>query len=93
MSSDIVSLRRRVVKLSNDMGNMPYTILLVGETGFGRSLLIKFISNALLGNYIDHYDLDIINEGPPYVGMELPHLYEVTSNNGVLVSANVLKVV
>lgn len=63
--------------MSRNKANKPYTILLVGETGGGKSSLLTFIANVLLGNDIDHYDLDILDQGPPaHRCMEVPHLYE-----------------
>jgi len=45
---------------------------------------LKLIANVLLGNDIEHYDLDIMGE----IGG--PHLYNITSVNGTLVSTRAL---
>jgi len=63
--------------------NTPNTILLVGEPRGGKSLLLKWIANVLRGNDIEHYDLDIVGEA------RSPHLYEISSVNGTLVSTRV----
>ena len=74
----------------NDV-NASYTILLVGRTGVKKSLLLTFIANVLLGNSIDHYNLDILDrpldKGTALGQTALPHLYEIMSVSGTLVSA------
>ena len=53
------SLRKGVIKaLSN---RAPPTILLVGETGVGKSSVLEFIANVLTGNDIDHYNFNILD--------------------------------
>jgi hypothetical protein len=65
----------------------------VGGTAVGKSSLLKYIANVLLGNDIDHYDLDILdrspNKGSAVGRTALPHLYEIRSVSGLLVSARV----
>lgn len=77
--------------------NGSYTILLVGEAGVGKSSLLKLIANVLLGNDVDHYDLDILNHSCKERGAVgptvSPHLYEITSVNGILVSSSVFNAV
>ena len=62
----------------------------MGGTGVARSSLLKFIANVLLGNDINHYNLDILErlpgEGDPVGQTALPHLYEIMSVGGTLVS-------
>ena len=67
----------------------------MGGTGVGKSSLLKYIANVLLGNDIDHFDLDILNRPPSKGGAvgqtASPHLYEITSVSGLLVSVRVFK--
>ena len=84
MSSDVDSLKRGIVKMTKNKANTPYTVLLVGETGVGKSSLVKFIANAL-----HFYDPVIFVQGAR--DQDSPHLHEIASKNGVLVSANVFE--
>lgn len=89
MSSDVLALKQGIVKTSKNKANTPCTVLLVGESGVGKSSLVKFITSTLHGKDVDHYNLDIFDEGAvSYQDQTPPHLYDITSNNGVLVSAN-----
>src|SRR5258706_2356437 len=91
-SSDVESLKKGIIKISQNGANRPYTILLVGETGVGKSSLLEFIANVLAGNDIDHYNFDILDRtneqgGSIYQSQtNSAHLYEFTSRNGVVVS-------
>ena len=95
--SGIDFLKHGVVKTAKNKANAPYTVLLVGETGVGKTSLLKFIANVLLGNNIDHYDLDILDHLPHeqcVVGQTASsHLYEITSVSGILVSFRVFDLV
>jgi hypothetical protein len=90
-SSDVESLKTGIIK-SNNEAQAPYTILLVGESGVGKSSVLEFIANVVTGKFNDNYDFDILdfgNEtGDP--GEESrtnwAHVYKLTSNNGVEVS-------
>ena len=68
-----------------------HTVLLVGETGVGKSSVLEFIANVLTGNDLDHYDFDILShaneQGGPNKQRQTnsAHLYEFTSNNGIMV--------
>jgi len=74
------------------------TILLIGETGVGKSSVIEFIANVLLGNDIDHCNLDILNstneQGGPGNRCQTNsvHLYEFTSKSGIVVGASTFNV-
>jgi predicted ATPase len=74
------------------MAKAPYTILLVGETGVGKSSVLELIANVFAGNDIDHYNfhiLDRTNErgGPSNQSQtNSARLYELTSKNGIVVS-------
>jgi predicted GTPase len=86
-----VSLQNGIIKTSKNKTNKPYTILLVGETGVGKSSVLEFIANVLLGNDIDHYDFDILDRTNEQGGSDnqsqtnSARLYEFTSKNGIVV--------
>ena len=95
-SSDVESLKKGIIKTTKNRANRPHTILLVGETGVGKSSLLEFIGNVLAGNDIDHYNIDILDRtnergGSKYQSQtSSAHLYEFTSRHGVVVSTCVL---
>ena len=94
-SSNIESLKNGIVNVSNHNVKAPYTILLVGETGVGKSSVLELIANVLTGNDTAHYNFDVldhINErtGPTNRSQtNSAHIYEFTSKNGIVVSARV----
>jgi predicted GTPase len=97
-SSDPESLKKGIIKgscTSEDQVRAPYTILLVGETGVGKSSFLEFIANVLSGNEMSHYDLKILDYTNELAGSDnqsktsSARLYEFTSKNGVMVSAGV----
>jgi len=71
-------------------GKRDYTILLVGETGVGKTTLLSCIKNALLGKSPINYDLnvhDLSNESGLGSGTSQTNdakLYVFTSMNGVV---------
>jgi predicted ATPase len=73
----------------------PYTILLVGEIGVGKSSFLELIANVLLGNDVDHYDFDTLDDTNEQGGSNnqsqtnAVHLYEFTSKSGLMVSTGV----
>ena len=77
------------------MAKVSYTILLIGETGVGKSSALEFIANVLTGKDIDHYDFEILDRTNEHGSLDnhpqtiLARLYELTSNNGIVVSPNV----
>jgi len=89
-TSDVESLRKGVIKTSK---NKAYTILLVGETGVGKSSVLEFIANTLLGKDTDHYDLEFLDHTNEQGGLSnqsqtnSARLYEFTSMNGIVVSS------
>ena len=95
MSSDVESLKKGIVKTSKNKAKAPYTILLVGETGVGKSSIMEFIANVLIGRDVDHYDFKILDLTNEQGGSEnqsqtnSARLYELRSNNGITVSASV----
>jgi len=78
------SLKKGIIKTSNK-ANALYTILLVGETGVGKSSVLKLFANVLAGKDIDHCDFDILDPTTS------TRLYEFKSKSGIVVSANVFK--
>ena len=92
------SLKQGIIKTSQNSVQAPYTILLVGETGVGKSAFLEFIANVLIGNNLDCYDFGILNRsnernGPTNQGgTTSARFYEFTSKNGVVVSKDILNV-
>jgi len=95
LASDVESLRRGIIKTSKNEAKASYTILLVGETGVGKSSVLEFIANVLAGNDIDHYNLDVLDNTNERGGSNnqsqtnSARLYEFTSKNGIVVSVGV----
>ncbi|KAG8809632.1 hypothetical protein FRC17_003355 [Serendipita sp. 399] len=75
--------------LSSDLA--PYTILIVGETGVGKSSVLELIANVIAGNDIDHYDFGILDhtneQGGSGKGSQTneARFYQFKSRNGVTV--------
>ena len=94
-SSDVESLRKGIIKTSKNQANKSYTILLVGETGVGKSSVLEFIANVLIGKDIDHYNFDILDHTNEQSGSDnqsqtnSARIYELRSENGIAVSVNV----
>jgi predicted GTPase len=94
-SSDVDSLKKGIIKTSKNKVNTPYTILLVGETGVGKSSVLEFIANTLIGKDADHYDFQILDHTNEQSGSDnqsqtnSARLYELRSKNGIVVSVNV----
>ena len=85
-----MSLKKGVIKAKG-----AYTILLTGETGVGKSSVMEFIANVLLGNDIDHCNFDILDSTNEQGGSgnqcqtNSVRLYEFTSERGIVVSASI----
>ena len=96
-SSDVESLKKGIVKTSKNKANSPYTILLVGETGVGKSSALEYFANVLNGRDVDHFNfstLDCSNEQGGSSNQSQTNsarLYEFTSTNGMVVSAGFLE--
>ena len=96
-SSDVESLNKGIIKTSKNRRNMPYTILLVGETGVGKSSVLEFIANVLMCNDIDHYNFDILDRTNEQGGSNnqsqtnTSRLYKFTSMNGIMVCVGAYK--
>ena len=85
-------MRSLEYRITKNKANAPYTILLVGAINAGKSSLLRFIANALLGNDIYHYDPGILGLLPHKRGIvstASSHLYEIMSASGILVSSSV----
>ena len=95
-SSDVESLKIGIIKTSKNSVQADYTILLVGETGVGKSTFVEFLTNVFMGNDIDLYDLEMFDLSNKHSGSRhqsqtnSPRLYKLTSNNGIVVSAGEL---
>jgi len=93
-SSSVVCLKQGMIQTQANPEKATYTILLVGETGVGKSSLLQFIANALHGNDVDHYDFDTLDDTNEQGGSNgqsqtnSARLYEFTSKNGIVVSSS-----
>ena len=96
-SSDVGSLKKEIIKTSKNRANTPYTILLVGETGVGKSSVLESIFNVLIGNNTEHCNLDILDRTNERGGSDSQsqtnsaRLYEFTSKNGIMVCSDVFE--
>jgi len=97
LSSDVESLRQGTIRISKNKARAPYTILLVGETGVGKSSVLELIANVLAGNDIDHYNFDILDHANEQGGSNnqsqtnSARFYQFSSNNGMVVSVGICK--
>ncbi|KAJ6594419.1 hypothetical protein B0H19DRAFT_919891 [Mycena capillaripes] len=86
--SSIEDLRKGTIKTRKNKAATPYTILLVGETGVGKSSVLEFIANVMVGNPAFKYDFSLLNHeneaGGSQAGSQTnaAHLYKLESNNG-----------
>lgn len=93
--SDVESLRKGIIKTAKNKARTSYTILLVGETGVGKSSVLELIANVLMGN-VDQYDFDILDHTNEQGGSDnqsqtnSARIYEITSKNGVMVSPSIV---
>jgi len=83
-SSSVESLKRGVITTSKDKDKVPYTIVLVGEIGVGKTLILYLIANVIADNTMDHYDFDVIDrvngqDGSNQSQTNTARLYEFTS--------------
>ena len=99
ISSDVESLKKGIIKTSKNKVQADYTILLVGETGVGKSAVLEFIANVLIANNIDRYNFEILDRSNEENGSSgqsqtnSARLYKFTSNNGIVVRVGALSIV
>jgi len=88
-TNDVESLRNGIIRTSRSNAKKAlYTIVLVGESGVGKSSVVDFIGNVLAGNDLDHYILDHTNRqggSANQIPTSEARLYEFTSINGIVV--------
>lgn len=95
--SDIASLKKGIIKTAKNQAKAPYTILLLGEIGVGKSSTLELIANVLAGNDIDHYNFNFLDQSNEQGGSNsqsqtnLARIYELTSSNGIMVSTGVFE--
>ncbi len=81
--------------MSRHNAQAPYTILLVGETGTGKSSLLEFVANVITGKDRNRYEfktLDYSNEQGGSSGQSQTNsarFYKLSSVNGLSVSNEV----
>ena len=86
------SLKQGIIKTLENKDRAPYTILLVGETGVGKSSVLELLANTITGKTIDDYDFNILDRSNEQGGSEnqsqtnSARLYELESRNGIVVS-------
>jgi septin family protein len=97
--SNVESLEKGLIKTSKNKANKPYTILLLGETGVGKSSFLELIANVLCGNDVDHYNFNVVDhsneqDGPGHQSQtNSARLYELISANGLVVRTGILNTV
>ena len=92
--SDVESLKNGIIKTSNHEATTPYNILLLGETGVGKTTFLELIASVLTGKHINPYNLDVLNHTNDLTNQtptNSAHLYEFTSKNGTVVSTSIYK--
>ena len=93
--SDVESLEKGIIKTSRNKAQAPYTILLVGETGTGKSSLLELIANVLIGRPLGGYNFNILDQKNEQGGSSgqsqtnSARIYELTSKNGMMVSTGI----
>jgi len=91
----VESLKKGIITTLKNKAKARYTLILVGETGVGKSSVLELIANVFAGNDNDHYNfhtLDHTNEQGGSNNQSQTHsarLYELTSKNGILVSVDI----
>lgn len=89
--NNVGDLRKGIIKTQKNRANQPYTILLVGETGVGKSSVLEFLANVLAGNPAFKYEFDIIEQENESGGSDSQsqtneaRLYDFESRNGQVV--------
>ncbi len=93
-SSNVKSIKGGIIRTLKNKDQGPYNILLVGETGTGKSTLLEFIANVLIGKHVGCYDFKILDHSNEEGGSggqsqtNSARIYELESKNGILVSVS-----
>ena len=93
-TSNVESLKQGIIKTLKNDAQAPYTILLVGETGVGKSAFMEFITNVIIGNSIHEYNFKILDRTNEQGGSDSQsqtnsaRFYEFRSKSGKLVSSS-----
>lgn len=90
--SDVESLKNGIIKTSKNEAKAPYNILLLGEAGVGKSTFVELIASVLAGERLNPYNLDVLDRANDLTNQtqtNSTHLYELTSKNGIVVSASI----
>ena len=89
------SLRKGIIKTSKNKAQAQYTILLVGETGTGKSTFLEFLDNVLTGKDVNRYEFETLDSRNEQGGSgsqtqtNSARIYELSSENGISVSNEV----
>ena len=89
------SLKKGIITTLGNKAKAPYTLILVGETGVGKSSVFELITNVFAANDNDHCNfrtLDHTNEQGGSNNQSQTHsarLYELTSKNGIVVTVGI----
>ena len=59
LSSNVESLKKGVIIASKNKAKAPYTTLLAGQIGVGKTLVLYLIASVFAGNDMHHYNFDI----------------------------------
>ena len=89
---DVDSLKNGIIKTSKNEAKAVYNIVLLGETGVGKSTFLELITSVLAGKRINPYNPDVVDHTIDLTNenqTDSAHLYELVSKNGIVVSANI----
>ena len=90
--SDVESLKNGIIKTSKNEAKAPYNILLLGETGVGKTTFLELIAGVLAGKHLNSFDLDDLDRAIDLTNQthtDSTHLFELRSKNGIVVSASI----
>ena len=92
LPSDVESLKNGIIKTSKNEAKAPYNILLLGETGVGKSTFLELIEGVLAGKHLNSFNLDLLDRANDLTNQthtNSAHLYELSSKNGIVVSPGI----